>query len=40
LISIESIEHSWKDSIYRQREELARMLRETLALLARKCIPV
>jgi hypothetical protein len=31
---------SWKDSIYRQREELARMLREPLALLAEKCIPV
>ena len=31
---------SWKDSIYRQREELARMLREPLALLAEKCVPV
>jgi hypothetical protein len=40
LISDKSIEPSWKDSIYRQREELARMLREPLALLARKCIPV
>jgi hypothetical protein len=40
LISIESIEPPWKDSIYRQREELARMLREPLALLASKCIPV
>jgi len=35
-----SIEPSWKDSIYRQREELARMLREPLASLARKCVPV
>ncbi len=34
------MEPSWKDSIYRQREELARMLREPLALLARKCVPV
>jgi hypothetical protein len=31
---------TWKDSIYRQREELARMLREPLALLAEKCVPV
>ena len=31
---------TWKDSIYRQREELARMLREPLALLAEKCLPV
>lgn len=30
---------SWQDSIYRQREELARMLQEPLALLARKCVP-
>jgi hypothetical protein len=28
---------SWKDSIYRQREELARMLREPIARLAEKC---
>jgi hypothetical protein len=28
---------SWKDSIYRQREELARMLGEPLARLAEKC---
>jgi hypothetical protein len=34
------MELSWKDSVYRQREELARMLREPLALLARKGIPV
>jgi len=34
-----SLEPSWKDSIYRQREELARMLREPLALLALKCVP-
>lgn len=31
---------SWKDSIYRQREELARILREPLAHLAERCIPV
>jgi len=33
------MELSWKDSIYRQREELARMLREPLALLANQCVP-
>ncbi len=31
---------SWKDSIYRQREELARMLREPIARLAEQCAPV
>jgi hypothetical protein len=31
---------SWKDSIYVQREELARILREPLAQLAGKCAPV
>ena len=36
----ELIKPTWKDSIYRQREELARMLREPLALLAEKCVPV
>jgi len=40
LIPNQSIEPSWKDSIYRQREELARMLREPIALLAGKCAPV
>lgn len=39
-MSNETLEPSWKDSIYRQREELARMLREPLAELAYKCIPV
>lgn len=34
------MEPSWKDSIYRQREELARMLRAPLAELANKCAPV
>lgn len=34
------MEISWKDSIYRQREELARMLHEPLARLAEKCAPV
>ena len=40
LNSDEFMKPSWKDSIYRQREELARMLREPLALLAEKCAPV
>lgn len=40
LDSNELIKPTWKDSIYRQREELARMLREPLALLAEKCVPV
>lgn len=31
---------SWKDSIYLQREQLARMLREPLARLADQCAPV
>jgi len=31
---------TWRDSIYRQREELARMLRDPIAMLARKCVPV
>jgi hypothetical protein len=34
------MELSWKDSIYRQREELARMLHEPLAQLAKQCVPV
>ncbi|KPK67384.1 MAG: hypothetical protein AMJ84_13230 [Acidithiobacillales bacterium SM23_46] len=34
------METSWKDSIYRQREELARMLREPIARLAEQCAPV
>ncbi|MHB8551948.1 MAG: hypothetical protein ACYDB8_13480, partial [Acidiferrobacterales bacterium] len=37
-MSHETIEPSWKDSIYRQREELARMLREPLAQLAQECV--
>ena len=40
LNSDEFMKPTWKDSIYRQREELARMLREPLALLAEKCLPV
>jgi len=40
MIPAMTMEPSWKDSIYRQREELARMLREPLALLAKKCVPV
>jgi hypothetical protein len=40
LNSDEFMKPTWKDSIYRQREELARMLREPLALLAEKCAPV
>jgi hypothetical protein len=39
-VSNEILEPTWKDSIYRQREELARMLREPLAQLARKCVTV
>jgi len=31
---------SWKDSIYLQREQLARLLREPIARLAEKCAPV
>jgi len=34
------LEPSWKDSIFRQREELARMLREPIALLANQCATV
>jgi hypothetical protein len=34
------MEPSWKDSIFRQREELARMLREPIALLGNKCASV
>ncbi|MEJ2361629.1 MAG: PDC sensor domain-containing protein [Gammaproteobacteria bacterium] len=30
---------SWKDSIYRQREELARLLREPIDKVAEQCIP-
>jgi hypothetical protein len=32
------MKNPWKDSIYRQREELARMLREPLAELAGQCV--
>ncbi len=31
---------SWKDSIYRQREDLAHRLREPMARLATRCLPV
>lgn len=31
--------HSWQDSIYQQRAELAEVLREPLAQLADKCVP-
>ena len=31
---------SWQDSIYRQRQELAEILREPLAHLAERCTPV
>lgn len=34
------IKQSWKDSIYLQREELARMLRQPLEALAARCVPV
>lgn len=38
MINAQAIEPTWKDSVFRQREELARMLREPLALLARQCV--
>ncbi|WP_455219332.1 hypothetical protein [Kaarinaea lacus] len=40
LSSVETTGLSWKDSICLQREELARMLWDSLALLAGKCIPI
>jgi hypothetical protein len=40
LITDKSLDPTWQDSIFRQREELARMLREPLTLLASKCVPV
>jgi hypothetical protein len=39
LIADIPLDLTWQDSIFRQREELARMLREPLTLLARKCVP-
>lgn len=33
-----TIQPSWKDSIFRQREELASMLHEPVALLAKECV--
>jgi hypothetical protein len=39
LIPDKSIDPTWQDSIFRQRAELARMLREPLTLLAGKCTP-
>jgi hypothetical protein len=39
LISDKSIELCWQDSVFRQRAELARLIREPLASLARKCVP-
>jgi hypothetical protein len=33
------MEPSWQDSVFRQRAELAGMIREPLASLARKCVP-
>ncbi|MGF1642284.1 MAG: PDC sensor domain-containing protein [Thiotrichales bacterium] len=33
------VQFSWKDSVYRQREQLAGMLRNPIALLARQCAP-
>jgi hypothetical protein len=36
-LNCETMETSWKDSIYRQREELARMLKEPLAQLGTQC---
>jgi hypothetical protein len=34
-----TLDLTWQDCIFRQREELARMLREPLTLLASKCVP-
>jgi hypothetical protein len=34
------MDSNWRDCIFRQREELARMLREPIAMLAKKCVPV
>ena len=39
LIPNETLDLTWQDSIFRQRAELARMLREPLTLLAGKCVP-
>jgi hypothetical protein len=39
LIPDEILDPTWQDSIFRQRAELARMLREPLTLLAGKCVP-
>lgn len=33
------MENSWKELIYRQREELARLLHQPLAQLAQRCVP-
>jgi hypothetical protein len=33
------MQHSWKDNIYQQREQLARMLHEPLTCLAEQCAP-
>jgi hypothetical protein len=40
LIPCTTLDPTWQDSIFRQREQLARMLREPLTLLAKQCIPV
>ena len=39
LITERFLDPTWQESIFRQREELARMLREPLTLLASKCVP-
>jgi hypothetical protein len=39
LIPDEPLNPTWQDSIFRQRAELAGMLREPLTLLAGKCVP-
>ena len=39
MILDKSIDPTWQDSIFHQRKELARMLREPLTLLASKCVP-
>ena len=38
MITGTPLDPTWKDSIFRQREELARMLKEPLVLLSKKCV--
>jgi hypothetical protein len=38
MVTGKPIDPTWQDSVFRQREELARMLREPLVLLSKKCV--